>query len=169
MAPSTFANSEALVALGVLIVSSSSIIIVDNRRAFFTGIGVAFGGGLLMLAALVGLYHSRLDGFTFMVLLGLGLYLPYVAVHTTIFERLFAMTRDRGNLGFLMYIADAAGYLGYAGLMIGKGFMPAEHGFLRFFLVTCGAVAILTCGSLAMSWRYFASTGGVLERRADLS
>ena len=100
-----------------------------------------------MLAALVGLRFFRLDGFAFMVLLGLGLYLPYVAVHTTIFERLIAMTRDRGNLGFLMYVADAAGYLGYVGLMIGKGFIPAENSFLQFFLLTCGVVAVVTCAS----------------------
>jgi len=168
VAPSTFANSEALVAVGVLIVSSLSVVIVDNKRAFFTGIGVAFAGGSLVLASLVGLHLFRLDGFAFMVLLGLGLYLPYVAVHTTIFERLIAMTRDRGNLGFLMYVADAAGYLGYVGLMIGEGFVPAEHDFLRFFSVTCGVVAVLTCASLATSWRYFARSVGALERRADL-
>ena len=54
-----------------------------------------------------------------MVLMGLGLYLPYVAIHTTVFERLIAMTRERGNLGFLMYLADAVGYLGYAVVMVG--------------------------------------------------
>ena len=58
--------------------------------------------------------------FVFMVLLGLGLYVPYVAVHTTIFGRLIAMTRDRGNIGYLMYLADAFGYLGYVAVMIGK-------------------------------------------------
>jgi hypothetical protein len=169
VAPSTFANSEALVALGVLIVSSLSIAFVDYKRAFFTGIAVACTGAALMLTSLVGLNLSRIDGFTFMVLLGLGLYLPYVAVHTTIFERLIAMTRDRGNLGFLMYVADAAGYLGYVGLMIGKGFFPTEQNFLRFFAVTCGVVAVLTFASLAMSWQYFARSAGALERQTDMT
>jgi hypothetical protein len=48
-----------------------------------------------------------------MVLVGAGLYLPYVAVHTTVFERLIALTRDRGNLGFLMYLVDSIGYMAY--------------------------------------------------------
>jgi hypothetical protein len=166
--PATFANSEVLVALGVLVVNGLSVLIVDNRRAFFGGIGVAFSGGSLMLASLIGLHLFRLNGFVFMVLLGLGLYLPYVAVHTTIFERLIAMTRDRGNLGFLMYIADSAGYLGYAALMLGKGFMPAEHDFLQFFTSTCFLVALLTCASLAMSWCYFARSVGASPRRGGL-
>jgi hypothetical protein len=154
--PATFSNSEALVALGVLIINGACALIVDNRRAFFAGIGIAVSGGLLMLAALAGLQMFRLDAFSFMVLLGLGLYLPYVAVHTTLFERLIAMTRDRGSLGFLMYVADSAGYLGYAALILGRGFISADHDVLRFFMVTCGVVAVLSCVSLALSWQYFA-------------
>ena len=141
----------------MLVANGLSILIVDNRRAFFASIGVALAGGVLMLAALAGLQQSWLDGFTFMVLMGLGLYLPYVAVHTTIFERLIAMTRERGNLGFLMYVADAVGYLGYAALMIGRGLFPTDHDFLRFFTTTCWAVASLACACLALGWLYFAA------------
>ncbi len=35
----------------------------------------------------------------------LGLYFPYVAIHATVFERLMAMNRDRGNIAYLMYLA----------------------------------------------------------------
>jgi hypothetical protein len=159
-APSTFANSEILVALLVLVANGLSVLILDNRRALFTSIGVAIAGGLLMLASLAGLRLGLLDGFAFMVLLGTGLYLPYVAIHTTIFERLIAMTRDRGNLGFLMYVADSAGYLGYAALMLAKGFLPTGESFMGVFTATCGIVAALTCASLAASFGYFASRGG---------
>ncbi len=117
---------EILVALVVLVANGLSVLIVDNRRAFFAALGVAIAGGLLMLGALAALAGSRIDGFTFMVLLGSGLYLPYVAVHTTVFERLIAMTRERGNLGFLMYVADSAGYLGYAALMIARSALPVR-------------------------------------------
>ena len=127
--PSTFAVSEMIVALGVLVVNGLSILIVDNRRAFFASLGVAGAGALLMVCALAGLRQSWLGGFGFMVLMGLGLYLPYVAIHTTVFERLIAMTRERGNLGFLMYLADAAGYLGYSAVMVGKSYLPQRGRF----------------------------------------
>jgi hypothetical protein len=42
----------------VLIVNGLSILIVDNRRAFFTSIAVALAGGALMLTALIGLQQS---------------------------------------------------------------------------------------------------------------
>lgn len=161
--PDTYTRSELLVALGVLAANGLSVLIVDNRRAFFASIGVAIGGLLLMMFALAGLRGAWLDGFPFMVLMGLGLYLPYVAMHTTIFERLIAMTRERSNLGFLMYVADSIGYLGYVLVMLGKNFFISgatvqsrQIDFLQFFTTTCWLVAAGSCVSLVLSWIYFA-------------
>jgi hypothetical protein len=151
------------VALVVLLANGLSVLIVDNRRAFFASLGLATFGALLMLASLGALSASRIDGFTFMVLLGCGLYLPYVAIHTTIFERLIAMTRERGNLGFLMSIADSVGYLGYAALMIVRGLLPVGPNFLEFFTTTSAIIGTLTCVSLATSWIYFARRGSKPE------
>src|SRR5262249_25601696 len=128
---------------------------VDNRKAFFVSLGVGLAGCGLMLAALGAHTRGLIDPFTFMVLLGLGLYLPYVAVHTTIFERLIAMTRDRGNLGYLLYIADAAGYLGFAALVLARGWLPVQSDPLRFFMGTWWAIGVLTLISLAAGWFYF--------------
>ena len=111
----------SLALLGVLLANGVNVLIVDNRRAFLASIGVALAGAMLLLAALAGSQVAMVGGFPFMVLLGLGCYLPYVAIHTTIFERMIAMTRARGNLGFLMYIADAAGYLAYRVYVLGDG------------------------------------------------
>ncbi len=157
--PATFAISETLVALGVLIANGLSILIADNRRAFFVSLGVAGSGAVLMVCALTGLGQSWLGGFSFMVLMGLGLYLPYVAIHTTIFERLIAMTRERGNLGFLMYLADAVGYLGYAAVMIGRSALPRQGAFLRFYTGVSWLIAVLAFLGLALGWVYFSSRG----------
>jgi hypothetical protein len=155
VAPALFSNSEVLVALSVLLASGMSVLIVDNRQAFFASIGVGMAGALLMLVALAALETGWLGSFAFMVLLGTGLYLPYVLIHTTIFERLIAIMRDRSNLGFLMYVADSVGYLGYVVLMITKGALPSGGGFLRFFEATCAIVGVLTCVSLGMGGLYF--------------
>jgi hypothetical protein len=161
--PATFANSELLVMLFVLVANGLSVLILDNRRAFFASLATALTGGVMMLLALVALRQQWVGGFAFMVLIGTGLYLPYVAIHTTVFERLIAMTRDRGNLGFLMYVADSAGYLGYAGLMIARGLLPTGESFMTFFAVTCGIVAVLTSVSLAMSWGFFSRRVAAIE------
>lgn len=100
--PSVYSRSEMWVALGVMLSSGLLVTIKDNGRAFLTAVGIAIFGFGLVMYSLIALDGGSLSGFPFMVLVGLGLYLPYVVVHTTIFERLIALTRDRGNLGYLI-------------------------------------------------------------------
>ncbi len=89
-----------------------------------------------------------------MVLIGVGLYLPYVAVHTTIFERFIAITRDTGNLVFLMYLADSFGYLGYVGVMLARNSMEPGGDFMEFFRPLCFLVAIASLICMLISRLY---------------
>jgi len=155
-APETFSQSEILVALGVLLACGLSVLIRDNRRAFFASLGLSLGGLILAALALTGQEQGWLGPFAFMVLLGLGLYLPYVAVHTTVFERLLAMTRQRGNIGFLMYLADAFGYLGYVAVMFGKGVWSPGRDFLAFFRPVSWTIIGTSALALGLCWLYFA-------------
>jgi len=134
--PAVFTYSETWVALGVVLVNGSLVLVRDNRRAFFGGLGLSLAGlgaGLLAIAAK---RAGAVGPFPFMVLLGVALYVPYVAVHTTLFERLIALTRERGNLGYLMYLADAIGYLGYAAVVLAQSAMASKANFLAVFLDT---------------------------------
>lgn len=157
--PGTFTRSELVVAAGVVLVNGAVGTVRDNRVAFFTALAVCGGGIALAMGALAAQGAGLLAPLPFMVLVGLGLYLPYVAVHTTVFERLLAMTRERGTVGFLMYVADAFGYLGYVGVMLARhlwGGPPGAGEFLPFFRAvawsTMGASAVM----LAVAWCVFA-------------
>ena len=138
--PAVFTQSELWVTLVVVIANGALVLVKDNRRAFFTGLLLSIAGLVIGLLALWAHHRSILPPFAFMVLLGVGMYVPYVAVHTTIFERFIALTRERGNLGFLMYLADAIGYLGYVGVMLGRGLFPGREHFLGFFVNTSSAL-----------------------------
>jgi len=155
--PETFTQSEMFVALGVCVVNGALVCVRDSRRAFFGSLGVCGLGLTLMAAALLGWQRGLLASFPFMVLIGLGLYLPYVAFHTTVFERFLAMTRDRGNIGFLMYVADAVGYLGYVAVMLSRNFGSKPGDFVPFFLGSGWVVTGLSVLCLASGWRYFAA------------
>lgn len=156
-APGTFARSELLVALGVLVVNGCAVFIRNNRLAFFVSMATCGLGFLAIAAALIGRQSGAISAFPFMVLVGLGLYLPYVAMHTTVFERLLSMTHQRGNLGFLMYVADAFGYLGYVAVMIAKNLWTNTGDFLQFFIGLCWLATGLSAICLLLSWRYFAA------------
>jgi hypothetical protein len=153
--PETFSRSEIWVAVGVLMANGLMVTICDNRVAFFSSLGICALGICLLLAALLLRTTPGVSPFAFMVLLGLGLYLPYVAIHTTVFERWLAMTRDRGTTGFLMYVVDSIGYLGYVTVMIGRQCLPRTDDMLGLLLnaswITVGISAVCLLGS----WRYF--------------
>ncbi len=157
VASDLFTRSELIVAAGVIVVNGLTAFIKDNRRAFYTAIGISVVGLIILMTALAGLQFGAVDGFTFMVLIGLGLYLPYVAFHTTVFERLIAVTRDRGNIGYLMYLADAFGYLGYVAVMLGRSVFPKGASFRVFFVGICGCVGSLAIIILCLAWYQFAS------------
>lgn len=154
--PAIFTRSELFVMFGVVMANGLAVLIRNNRRAFFAALGISLLGFALTGIALLGLQNDWLDGFAFMVLIGLGLYLPYVAVHTTVFERLLALTGDKGNIGFLMYLADSFGYLGYVAVMLGRGVVPTDHSFLEFFISLAGTGTIVAVVLLAGGWIYFA-------------
>lgn len=154
-APGVFTRSEFWVALGVVVANGAAVCIPDHRRALSLALATGLGGLVLVAVALAAQASGLLAPFGFMVLLGLGLYLPYVAVHTTVFERLIALTRDRGNLGYLMYLADATGYLGYVGVMLGRDLLARDAGFLEFFRTTAWGVTALAATGLAGAWWQF--------------
>jgi hypothetical protein len=127
----------------------------DNRRAFRASILTSLGGMAIGGAALLAFATGSLGGFGFMVLLGLGLYIPYVAVHTTIFERLIALVKDKGNIGYLMYLADAFGYLGYAAVLVARNFLPTPPRFLDFFTPASGVLLTGAAVLMALGGAYF--------------
>jgi hypothetical protein len=155
--PDIFAWSEMAVAAGVLALTGALVLLHDNRRAFFSGLALAVGGVVLVGVALTTVQGRAISPFAFMVLHGIGLYLPYIAVHTTLFERLIAMTRDRGTIGYLMYLADAFGYLGYVGVLLARAALGPPEIFLGFFLTLSWAIAGACLALLIPCWRYFAT------------
>ncbi len=170
--PVNYATSELWVMLGVTLVTGLPFLIASNGRAFFTSLAICAGGFGCIAAALILLEAGLISPFPFMVLTGMGLYLPYVAVHTTVFERLLAWTRDKGNLGFLMYVADAAGYLGYAGLLIVKTLklIDTQSDMAAFFKTTCWVTCLGGAACLGVAWLFFATrrTAPVMELKPAL-
>ncbi|GAA5509499.1 DUF5690 family protein [Novipirellula caenicola] len=157
--PSVFASCEIAVALLVTALNALAITFRNNvvaMRITLVGMGIAFA---LLVASALGQSGGMLSPFVFMVACGVGLYIPYVAFHTTVFERLIASSKLPSNLGFLMYFADAMGYLGYAVVMIMQTTlhesMQQSGAALSFFTVTLTIVAAASMVALAIAYQYF--------------
>lgn len=159
--PAVFTRSEFLVTMSVMLASGLSIYIRDNRAAFFLSMFNSLVGLVLILAVVAFRRFGVVSGFPLMVLLGIGLYLPYVSVHTTIFERFLAMTRDKGNIGFLMYLADSFGYLGYVAVMLTRNYFGTPDHFLEFYLDTCIVLGLGSIACMIVSMAAFRKIGPV--------
>jgi hypothetical protein len=73
----------------------------------------------------------------------LGLYIAYVLFNSVFFERLLASFTIAGNVGFLIYVADAWGYLGSITVMLSKELLKLQLNWVAFYsqLVIVFAVA----------------------------
>jgi hypothetical protein len=140
--PAVFARSEFYVMLGVIVINGLTFVIKNNRLAFLSSIGLLAIGFLIVLGSVVGQRTGELSAMSFMVLLGLGMYIPYVAFHTTVFERMVAAFREVGTIGFLVCLADALGYLAYVVVMIFRNTASGEIEFLDLLIWTSIIVAL---------------------------
>lgn len=148
--PRLYTISEFLVALGVIGVNGLSVLVHGNRRAFLASLGVCMAGALLLVATLLGRMAGFVPPVAFMVMVGLALYIPYVAIHTTVFERFFAVTRERGNVGYLLYVADSLGYLGYVAVLCLRFSGIGGVGSLAVFVPLCWVAVVVMM--IALIW-----------------
>lgn len=153
--PELFSTSEMWIALGIMICSGFFSLYRNNRSALFHALVVCMLGLGLLPLNLIALKQAWISPFWFMVLIGLGLYLPYVLVHTTLFERIMAVTPDKGNIGYLMYLADSMGYLGYVVLMVLKNKLPVPEDPLAFYQMLCWLVGLFGVAAFAVGFCYF--------------
>src|SRR6185312_3288490 len=79
-----------------------------------------------------------------------GLYLGYVPYNCFYFERMLAAYRIPGNVGFLIYVADAFGYLGTVAVLLVKEFIHIKYSWVDFFTVIFYVAAAL--GMLFVVW-----------------
>ncbi len=142
--PAILAKTEFYVAIGVLLIIGSMIFIKDNRTAFYLNLGLIMSAGFLLLVVTFLFQRYEMNPVLWMVLNGFGMYLAYMTYHTFLFERWIALFRIRSNIGFLMYIADAFGYLGSISIMFAKNFGPDSVSWLSLFIKIAYVTAILT-------------------------
>jgi len=146
-----FTLSELPVAVIVLVTLAMLMFIRDNRRAFLANLGlVAVGLALAGLSSLA--FKAHLIGpITWMIALGAGLYMGYTPFNALLFDRFIAATGKTGTAGFLIYVADACGYMSSVALLVVYNFFGVKISwveFLVFISYTAGlAGLVLVAGS----------------------
>ena len=148
-----FSQTSIITSLIVLVILGSFFLIKNNQFAF-KSIHVLIGGGVLLsLIATVIFQFGLLSIFAWMVIATTGLYISYLAFNCIYFERMIATYKLKSNVGFVMYIADAFGYLGTVVVLLIKEFIPIKYNWVHFFsfLFYATAIAGLICITISLS------------------
>jgi hypothetical protein len=150
-----FTKSELWVAFVVMAALAAIYRIRDNRRAFFLIHWVMFGGAALVGAATFAFDQGWVDGLTWMILVGTGLYLAYVPYGCVLFDRLIAATHVVATSVFMIYVTDAFGYVGSILIVLFKNFGDAELSWLDFFRGFSYVTSAICCACFLGSMLYF--------------
>jgi hypothetical protein len=153
--PGLFTRTEVPVALGVL-AALALLNLVRSNRAGVVGAHILMAAGFALMALSTLLLDAgALGGFGWMTLVGLGSYMAYVPHDSVVFDRIIASTRVGGTAVFAIYLADAVGYTGSAGLPLVKDLLFPRVDRLAFFRAFTYVVALAGTGMLAVSCVYF--------------
>jgi Family of unknown function (DUF5690) len=154
-AAAVFTASELPVAVLSLTVLGVIIVVRDNVRALLVIHGVIFAGLLLLGLSTLAFQSRLLSPLAWMILSGAGLYMAYVPFNAMLFDRLIAASGTVGTAGFLIYIADASGYLGSCALLMWRNFGMTQLNWLQVFTASAYGASILGMLLIALSALYF--------------
>ena len=154
-AAAVFTASELPVAVLSLTVLGVIIVVRDNTKALLVIHGVVFAGLLLLALSTLAFQAGLLSPLAWMILNGAGLYMAYVPFNAMLFDRLIAASGTVGTAGFLIYIADACGYLGSCALLVWRNFGLVELNWLQVFTASAYGASIIGMISMGLSAVYF--------------
>ena len=154
-APEIMTISELPIAVSVLLISGAMFLIKNNRTGFYINFLMIALGGFITLGCTYLVGMEAISPTTWMIMVGFGMYLPYMFFHTMLFERWIALFRYTSNIGFLMYICDSFGYLASVGVMLYKDFFATELSWLAFFTQISKIMGVLAIGLSVLGMLYF--------------
>lgn len=152
-----FTATEIPITLIVLAVISGMVLIKNNFTAFISShiliiTGFAITGISTWLFTQQLIYPQH-----WMLMVGLGLYTAYIPFNCLLFDRMIAAFQFRGNVGFLMYLADSFGYLGSMIVLLGKEVFKLQLHWVSFYSQSVLTLSVFGIIGTIISGIYFIS------------
>jgi hypothetical protein len=164
-----FTASELPVGAISLVALALLMTVKDNRRALLAVHGIMIAGFILLGVATWAFQSRLLAPLPWMIAVGAGLYLAYTPFNAVLFDRLVAFSGRVATAGFLIYVADASGYLGSVALLVWRNFGALKMDWLQFFILSAYATSVVGAVFSTLAAIYFArQAGGELAAPAGL-
>ena len=138
-----FTESELPVAAIALAALATIMAVRNNLRALMLIHGVVIAGFVLLGVCTWAFQAHYLAPLPWMILAGAGLYMAYTPFNAMLFDRMVAFSGQVATAGFLIYIADASGYLGSAALLVWRNFGAVHMDWLQFFILSAYATSVV--------------------------
>lgn len=150
-----FTRSETRISLIILVLMSLIVVIRNNMKAFRVLHILILTGFLLAAVSSYFFLAGKLAGNIWMQCVGLGLYMAYIPFNAIYFDRMIASFRIKGNVGFLIYITDAFGYLGSVLVMISKETLELKLRWSEFYSYGVVVCALAGAAGTIYALAYF--------------
>lgn len=131
--PAIFSKTETPITIIVLILIGSMVMIKNNFLALKTAHWFIIVGFVIAGVSTLVFKANQLSPIAWMTLVGLGLYMVYIPFNAIFFDRLISTFKYASNVGFLIYIADAFGYVGSIGVLLSKEIFKVKLNWVTFF------------------------------------
>lgn len=133
-ASSVLSTTEMITGIIVLVVIGGLAFVKDNLIGFrLTNLILTTGIFITGLATFL-FQRALIDGFYWMLLVGLGMFLSYTVLQSVVFERMIALFRIKANAGYFVYICESIGYSGSAGLLLYKEFFMKDLSWAKVLM-----------------------------------
>ena len=150
-----FSRMEIWVAFAAMI----SLVVMNffkpKRYGVTINIVIMLVGFILIGTSTFMLDKGVIDGFTWMVLAGIGGYLGFIPSDTVFYDRLISSTGSVGTAVFMAYVMDASGYTGSIVLQLTKESLAGQTTRLDFFRGYCYLLTWLGLAILLFNLVYF--------------
>ncbi len=160
-----FTASEVPVAAIALAALAAVMVVRNNLRALMVIHGIVFLGFLLLGASTLAFQAHLLPPLPWMILAGAGLYMAYTPFNAMLFDRLIAFSGRIATAGFLIYVADASGYVGSVALLLVRNFGGFKLDWLQFFTLSAYVTSAVGAVLTAVAAIYFSSRAQDAARR----
>lgn len=153
--PAIFTVAELPVALFTLLSLALITFVRSNYKAFNIILLIIFIGFLLIIVSTLLFSSHLIGGKVWMITVGIGLYLGYVPFNAFLYERLISSFKYISNIGFVIYVSDAFGYLGSLGVIFYKNFFNYNIRWIDFFCLSGLCLSVLGLVLIILSFFYF--------------
>lgn len=150
-----FASTETVITVVILVLIAAMILLRNNFHAFMLSQVIMLLGFITALVITLLFMQQLVSLYTWMLMVGLGLYMVYIPFNSILFDRFIATFRFAGNVGFLIYLADSFGYLGSVGVLLIKTMLKVEANWLQFYIQLVLITGVVGLAGTVVSLVYF--------------